>query len=555
MSVSVKSLSQPQSSFQMPQIVQESEITLLYRGLDKSQQHSLITSSTSETLQRIESYNASSPSSKVTDNVVDYVQRHLFTLPVSILLSAVADSWYLTGFMILANSCLIVNDYNTLDSRLNRQVDELSSLPLNESLLKIANNENHLSNEELKILINKFVQKNFQKFGLPKYCDIDANQNFLSSKMFAILSNKKDSPKIKSETCVNVISNFIRLFEDFEKRLNCDLYVCDDFKTIFNVGPQDTILSVKILGDETHNKGNVPLLIKFKSNSDEAIKKVVYKPRSTLPEEMVCGKGKGLFAALKMDSFTYHVLNREEYGYAQFLENKFDENIINDPSQLEEYARKLVFLDKLAVKLGLSDMHSGNLITSFLAPCPIDMETILLPVDALKYATGVLDGFQAGYKFDPETKNWIWIAEEEGTGVLDEGDSMNALMCAKERIRVSESEKMDAFIDSFSVQIAECRKALSKQAHRIVLIHTDELKAQFKEGLHSAENLFVRELKMGLSDWNFEADPAAESCIRAQFQEDYRNNDIPIFYFDSVSGIVSYGDIPINIPIGNGNRF
>lgn len=554
MSVSVKSISQYESSFQVPQIIEASELSLLSRVIDKSQQHSLKTCSTAEALQRVMSYNASNPSNPLTDNVVDYVERHLFTLPASILLSAVTDSWYLTSFMIVANSCLMVSDYNALDSRLNRQVDELSRLPIDKSLLEIARNRNHLSNEELKILTDKFIQRNFHKFGLPKYCDIDANQNFLSSKLFAILSNKNDSVKMRSEACLNVISNFMGLFEDFEKRIKFDLHACDDFKTMFNVGPQDTILSVKILGDETHNKGNVPLLIKFKSNSDGAIKKVVYKPRSTLPEEMVCGKGKGLFAAMKMDSFTYNVLNRGEYGYAQFLENKFEENIINDHSQLEEYARKLVFLDKLAVKLGLSDLHSCNFITSLLTPCPIDMETILLPVDALKYASGVLDGFQAGYKFDAETKNWIWIAEEEGTGVVDEGDSLNALMLAKERIRVSESEKLDAYIDSFSAHIAECRDALSKESHRIVLIHTDELKAQFKEGLQSAEDLFIRELKMGLSDWNFETDPRAEDRIRAQFREDYRNNDIPIFYFDSISGIVSYGDIAINIPIGNGNR-
>jgi len=304
-----------------------------------------------------------------------------------------------------------------------------------------------------------------------------------------------------------------------------------------------------MLGEETHNRGQVPLLVELKSG-----KKIVYKPRSMRAEELVCGHQDSLFIRLDQDCFTYRIYDKETHGYSEYLENIEEENRFETAEEIHQFLSRYCTLEKYARALGLADLHQENLLVSKKAPLIIDGE-VVVPKEAPVFETGLLSGLTAGYLFTSETKNRIWFGEEP-LSQLDKSDV--------ERIRQNDFGAIDTltFLSNLEVmssleykedgltqkeieEIDKTSELLASQKHRIVIINTADLKECIKDPLDRSQETFMEQLEEGARGWGFALDMSKREQILECFCKDVKNNDIPIFYFQRITNRLYYQGILI----------
>ena len=169
----------------------------------------------------------------------------------------------------------------------------------------------------------------------------------------------------------NVKEDFINLVRQAEARVTKDMR--QGRLSSLGISTSDRIVGIEALGDETHNGGKIPLLFIFESG-----KSIVYKPRSMLPEQVICGKEDSVFAEAGLG--TYQVVCQEdrdgEYGYSQRLRNDVKKMSIED---LQKYYDQFELIDEVCGALTASDMHGGNFITEDGIPYFIDVESFENP--------------------------------------------------------------------------------------------------------------------------------------------------------------------------------
>ena len=243
---------------------------------------------------------------------------------------------------------------------------------------------------------------------------------FLQKKLASILlDHPSQSPGDKTILCFNSISHFNIFLSTAVDRIKFDIQYDAEFRETFNLDKDAKIKSIAPLGEETHNRGQIPLLIIFEDG-----KRIVYKPRSMITEELVCGHKNSLFKVFD-ELGVYVIYNKDNYGYSEFLDNTRDPM---NQTELNDYVKRLWDMELICKKLRISDIHSGNIIVSHNTPYIIDMEVVLLPRSEAYdlIGTNIYSGASAGFRFldDEDSKNIILV------GTHDAQRSLSDLECA-----------------------------------------------------------------------------------------------------------------------------
>lgn len=372
-------------------------------------------------------------------------------------------------------------------------------------------------------------------------------KTYLANKILAVLTDhKSQSDELKERICQNIIHNFETYMQEVTTNVQRDIETDENFRQTFGIQPGDHITGMTTCGKETHVSGKNPLFITLQLNHG---KKIVYKPRSMLAEQVICHQKDSLFASWDPPLLTYQVYNKpgQNYGYCEFLVNQESENTFElpeDDQALVEYAQKFFLLDRIGQALGLSDIHAENIITVRKQLALVDAEVVLVPTRTDGYqatgGTGILSGNSAGWKFYDYidgAKNQVWI-KQEGQ-VLKRNSAAQVL---NEKLMTMSGEPVTLLTAAEQQKIEGVKLALRGSRHRIILVGTEELVVLIKRPLETATKTFMTSLQDGLKSWGIEAtqDEAWLTTIQNHFKTDLENNDVPVFQFDPVTRAVFY---------------
>ena len=369
---------------------------------------------------------------------------------------------------------------------------------------------------------------------------------YLQEKIKKITDDSEIEPLSKVEIVENVINNFAEELSKAQSRTYSDMETGN--LEYLGIKITDKITQIQPLGDETHNRGKIPLRILLESG-----KSIVYKPRSMLPEKVICDPNEGI---LRHEGFgTYRVVcrqdkNEEEYGYSSFIQNIEAQNTVSNPQELKEYVRKMLVLEKVAQSLGLSDLHYLNIITENLSPCIIDAEVFLNPPEItsglLSKSNGPLYVFDimSGYDKAFQGKNKVWFELAFASKYKSDFRFKISPEAFKElKIDVEKMQDSTELSEQTLFAIEDARTLLKQSPGRFVLKETPHLtKMQLNmdhNNKHSID-IFIESVKEWLNTLDFQFEPEAESAIREGVIEDTRHHDIPAFYYNSQKGEALY---------------
>ncbi|MCI0381771.1 MAG: DUF4135 domain-containing protein [Chlamydiae bacterium] len=400
--------------------------------------------------------------------------------------------------------------------------------------------------------VKAFVSKNWKDLQLPSSCENGENHQFLTAKILKIILHDKQSNETKKKIINNILVNLKEYLTKAIDQVKKDTAEDLTFQKKFQISSDHSIVKVFILGNETHNKGKTPLCIELENN-----KKIVFKPRSMINEELITGKENSLFA--KTDLPTYIVYDKDnKYGYSEWLENKKEENTFMSKEEVEKYLLIFCKMDRLLNPLKIDDQHYENIITSKKKPHLIDLEVI----NPFANDTGLLTlGEHSGFLFDNEnSRNRIWfgfkIVDEKTLSELDKpefstSDSMtifsqgHLLENTIQKTLKNRALKPEPFSPEEKEAIQFTRQELDKYPHRILLMGTRPLNLIIQQDPKEGFRIFLDDLKNSL-DSKFKLQISTKD-LENQFTKDVMNNDIPIFYYMPDTGEVYYGDFLLAI--------
>lgn len=178
----------------------------------------------------------------------------------------------------------------------------------------------------------------------------------------------KRSPQL-CELTTTVCQNWQAASLEFLEHLNADW---DTLKHHFSCAPDDKITSIRSSLGDTHRHGRSVKIVEFNSG-----RKLVYKPRN-LAVEVQYGRFISWFNTVAGDKMIHYVdaLNMESRGWCEHI----DHLPVSDADDLSDYFHRLGALMAVARVLGLTDLHSENLIAQGVWPIIIDLETLFHPL-------------------------------------------------------------------------------------------------------------------------------------------------------------------------------
>ncbi len=400
------------------------------------------------------------------------------------------------------------------------------------------------SKTEKRLIVQKFVADHASRLVPSSCCDNPGNRKILSDRIAQILLTHADQPEaLRAQIVKNAIRNFKDHLTSSVARIKEDIKNDADFQSAFGIRPTDTIIRIQVLGCETHNKGKNPLFIELSSG-----KKNIYKPRSLISEKLLCG-GRGSAFALVGIRGVYPVCDRGGYGYAEWLENRKEENTFASREELEEYFSQFALIEGVASFFGVSDLHQDNVITRRKCPCLIDTE-VIAPVDCEAYSTNLLGDGVSGYCPASDSKNRFWMTRgisavhEKNLKIAD--DPLDAFYVSREMgihhvlFDPTAKKRTAEYLETFAGELTSLREELSRHTHRIVLIKTCQLDYLIRSNPDESFDEFYTSLVKGLNSYAF-TQTVDRDTLKRQFIEDVMNNDVPVFYYCPNTGEVMYG--------------
>lgn len=452
----------------------------------------------------------------------------------------------------------VITDHRPLDIILNELVDDCQ--PLQEAACEAR--------------VRQCVVTIWSRLGLPDECRNDKNRDFLIKKLFLVIRAKSfsqdDLPNdVKKTIAQNIINNFVGFLRGSLDRFQADMSPDSDCGRLFHVSPGDRITAIEVMGDETHNRGAIPLLFSFENGN-----KIVYKPRSLASELAICGdlastgvvaERKSLFEQLRLS--TYRIYTFSTHGYSAFLENKEEDNIFETREELLNYYLECGVIEQVARAIGLGDLHEGNFIVLGKHCYLIDCEVACLPRGAGCFVTSFFSGGISPLKVN-DSANRIYLSEglieelrgeystEEFKEVVKESGIYSVLnffggdFRSKMELIVSGTDpRIIEFMQSSLTRpsVEEARGRLSNFSHRIILCGTKSLVPSILGKIEIGWPSVSQTVGTNLLKWGFSVDEDGLARSEAQFRTDLMNNDVPVFYHRD--GDVHYGDYRIGYSI------
>jgi type 2 lantibiotic biosynthesis protein LanM len=162
-----------------------------------------------------------------------------------------------------------------------------------------------------------------------------------------------------------VLGNEQAAFAELCTRLTADRPAIEDR---FGIGTTDPLVSLGRSEGDTHNHGRSVSVLTFQSG-----KRLVYKPRDVSCEAAYVTIAQELNARLDTRLVAAGVLERDRYGYVEFVEA---EDVSDMSAGFMHASGELAAVLYL---LNARDMHFENILPTRRGPLPIDLETILHP--------------------------------------------------------------------------------------------------------------------------------------------------------------------------------
>ncbi|MBP7074388.1 MAG: DUF4135 domain-containing protein [Rhabdochlamydiaceae bacterium] len=432
---------------------------------------------------------------------------------------------------------------------------------LDRSIERLVSNSSRLFDKACKENIGAFLERNWNKLGLPGSCKNIANSHFLENKLLRIIQNDHQPIILRQKIAKNVVRNFCRFIAHSLRRVEHDLVHDLQFRELFNIQGNPNIQRVEILGDETHNKGTNPLCIAILLPGDQ---RIIYKPRSVQSESLICGTNKSLFQRLNLPIYRVYEKQGESYGYCEYLVNLQEENTFNFIDELGRLYIEFGKIEKVARAIGLSDLHYDNIIISGKRPHLIDTEVVSMPAIEGVYQTHLFGVERPGALASTgESKNHIWLnrdliqqfnlsnyaAEEIEEDLFETGMTGPALARSglTDFIQTIANQTHPEITNFELGDLHETREALKAHANRIVLIDTQDLSVYIRQDIDLARNNFSDALKQGIGMWGFQVDENQWAEVLDKFEQDLRDNDVPIFYYRAATREIYYGLLRIAI--------
>lgn len=192
-----------------------------------------------------------------------------------------------------------------------------------------------------------------------------------------IFSNQRTSPEEKRMACLNVLN-------DFENNINTLMQRCKndqaEISTTFFSGQKATLTKITVINQETHHRGQVPLILTFNVNGIS--RQIMYKPRDIRMDAFICGRTNSLFMLVGANMPTYNFLPQGDtqgyYGFVEYITHTTQDYTLT-PEEMRDYYRTIGKIQALAQIFGIYDLHQGNVIVHNKLPHLVDLETSFIP--------------------------------------------------------------------------------------------------------------------------------------------------------------------------------
>jgi hypothetical protein len=421
---------------------------------------------------------------------------------------------------------------------------------------------------EAKIYVNNFIKAYLISSVITVQLGSESRDSFLQHLSEKILDVVNMEEALKSSKIImieNILSNFVSFINQIKNRVERDINQGN--LRYFNITEDDTLVEMLAVGKETHCKGKIPFKLIFGSGEE-----IIYKPRSMLPELLLCDEDRGLLNTFGFG--TYKVLDLEDefsrpdsfYSYCDVLKNTQDNNTIANNEELKGYYKKLCVLEKIAQRLRISDLHYLNMITSNKSPYLIDVEVFLIPnfdhvgSGIFSSKDGAAYWFDCSGGSDPSFRglNRLWFTDRYQQEISGNENAVQlSYMITDEQLKIADInvknllENIDMFQESdseYETRIQEIHETLEHTRGRVVLLNTSYLNnitsridpAQ-EEGILYLVEAIQEEVEM--LQLTFHVDNLEQ--IKKQICLDCFNRDIPVFYYNSFEHHLYYSDVLI----------
>ncbi|MFB6199497.1 MAG: type 2 lanthipeptide synthetase LanM family protein [Candidatus Nanohaloarchaea archaeon] len=171
--------------------------------------------------------------------------------------------------------------------------------------------------------------------------------------------------------------NWKRFIRQFHNRLVKDW---EDIVAAFGVSPDSQIEEIEFSRGDTHDGGKSVSIVHTSSGDS-----FVYKPRSVSSLSFYYDIQKWASDKLDYSLPSIEVLEKEGYGWVDFVESKD----CSSQDEVKSYYKKVGSIIAISSVLKATDLHFENVIAKGSAPLLIDVETILHPFNVQEVIKGV----------------------------------------------------------------------------------------------------------------------------------------------------------------------
>ncbi len=341
-------------------------------------------------------------------------------------------------------------------------------------------------------------------------------------------------------------------------------------------GVRGDLALIHLTGSDFHNQGQSVSI----AESDEG-DKVVYKPRSLLPDRALMAetgsvfaelneRGKGAGISLPTAKFDQKRDDQGQYGY---MEHFTQARVLSEKAAQAYYYRmgQVAVASKL---LGVNDLHQENVLTAYGAPVVIDAETSFLPYVMLADSfdsTGLSSALRAFTKHDELTPN-TFLTENELAAAQEQGVEpwSQAYVEARRRAVLKGESGLSTYLERGVVQMLKfvnqyqgllTRYLLDKSrtVRNVRLVPFDTLFFfGYINGFHDirsdpdldpetrAERIgtlldaAVEKTRESLTGKGFVLVENFDELVREGYRQDFQSRDVPVFHYQPAQERVTF---------------
>lgn len=325
--------------------------------------------------------------------------------------------------------------------------------------------------------------------------------------------------------------------------------------------------SVSLTGSDLHKGGRQVVIIESQGGQ-----KVVYKPRSVVPDAALMDFSTGFFPALNKKgadllTIAFHS-SREEGSYVEYVEHCW----VKTPEQIEKYYFQVGQLVVAAKLFGVNDLHYENIMAAGRGPTIIDAETSFLmnvmtaqDFQSNELQKGVFEHvseidnklsnnsfytLQEKQEWDErgenERRDWDDFIGDKRNGDVKPGgpyehnlkDGVQKLLLIVKNNRKEIIQQIDSQLKSITeVRVVPIGTSIFKSLMRS---YRDHRRRSDSKKMATVVELGVEQVSDSLSSEGYELQD--KNNLFRQLREDFNNDDIPLLQYNGKTNQLTWND-------------